>query len=146
MDIQVIDINNMTISEINNEIKRLDNKLYYWLDEKERAFEKTQPKASDIAGERVQGGTTREDKNLCYIIKNEDIDKKINDIQQQIFHLTKYVENELKRIGEYDPLMKKIVELRETQDMTWNKIAQATNYSDSQCKKIYRKYKNERNV
>jgi hypothetical protein len=48
MELQVIDIRNMTINQINNEIKRLENQLYYLLEEKERVFNLTQPKVGDI--------------------------------------------------------------------------------------------------
>lgn len=41
----VIDIENKTIQEIEDQIKGLDNKLNYYLSEKERIFDKTQPKS-----------------------------------------------------------------------------------------------------
>ena len=143
----VIDINNMTINEINNEIWKLENKREYWLREKERLFDKTQPTSIEIKEESIQGGL-RTDRFAAYVIECDDkeIEKKLTETQDQINHLTRYVESELERIGQYEPLMKRIVELREVQKMTWRNISEVTHYSETQCRRIYRKYKNERDV
>lgn len=149
--VDIIDISSMTINQMNNEIKRLNNELDYYLNEKQRIFDKTQPKAGNMSGERVQGGTTREDRFANYVIEcdseeYQQIETKIDDTQNKIFNLTRLVERELRRIGEYDPLMKKIVELRETTKLSWDKIGEATGYCGKQCWRIYKKYKEQRNV
>lgn len=105
-------------------------------------------KAIDCTKEIVKGGS-RVDKFANYVIETEDnkyleLDKKINNIQEQIQNLVMYVENELRRIGEYEPLKKKVIELKEKEGLTWFKIAEATHYSDRQCRRIYKKYKNHR--
>lgn len=145
MELQIIDIRNMTINQINSEIKRLENQLNYLLDEKEVAFNQTQPKATDYSKEVFTGGT-REDKFEKYTIKIEELDTMIDEVHTQKYNLVRYVENELVRIGEYDPLMRKIIELKEVYNLTWRKVSESTNYSESQCRRIYRKYKNQRNI
>jgi hypothetical protein len=145
MELQVIDIRNMTINQINNEIKRLENQLYYLLEEKERVFNLTQPKVGDTSATKVEINK-REDKFANYVIQCEELDEMIEEVQTQKYNLVRFVENELVRIGEYDPLMRKIVELREVHNLTWRKVSEATNYSESQCRRIYIKYKNQRNI
>jgi hypothetical protein len=145
MELQVIDIRNMTINQINIEIKRLENQLYYLLEEKQRIFDLTQPKATDYSKEVVEGGK-REDRFTNYTIKCEELDDMIEEVQNQKYNLVRFIENELIRIGEYDPLMRKVVELREKEDKKWSIISEITNYSESQCRRIYRKYKNQRNI
>jgi predicted nucleic acid-binding Zn-ribbon protein len=143
--IEMIDAPNMTIAEINKKIKDLNNDLDLYLTIKAKEFEKTQPKAVDITNERVDGGVTI-DKNLSYVITLEELNIKIDNIQDKISYLTKYVENRLKIIGEYEPLKKKIIELRENHKMKWENIAEATNYSESQVRKIYKKYIGRRDI
>jgi hypothetical protein len=135
----------MTIREINNRIAMLENALEFWLDKKIKAFERTQPKTSDLSKEPVKGGMV-ENKSDTYLIKCEELDIKINELQDDIFCLMRYVEKELERIGAYDPLMKKIIELKENTDMTWEKIGEYVHYSERQCRRIYSKYKGTRNV
>lgn len=143
--VEIIDAPNMTIAEINKKIKDLNNDLDLYLTIKAKEFEKTQPKAVDITNERVDGGVTI-DKNLSYVITLEELNIKIDNIQDKISYLTKYVENRLKIIGEYEPLKKKIIELRENHKMKWENIAEATNYSESQVRKIYKKYIGRRDI
>lgn len=150
-EIELQDIENMTVKEINDQIKKLENQENYYYNEMEVIFNKTQPKATNVDKERVQGGTKRENRFLNYTIECEDeyyqkLKEKYFMTQDRKFNLIRYVEEELKRIGEYDPLMKKIVELRETSKLTWEQIGQATNYSERQCRRIYRKYKNKRDI
>jgi hypothetical protein len=143
--VEIIDAPNMTIADINKKIKELNNKLDLYLTIKEKEFEKTQPKSVDITNEKVDGGII-ENKSLSYMITLEELDRIMDNIQDKINYLTKYVENQLKIIGEYEPLMKKIIELRENHKMKWKDIAEATNYCESQCRNIYKKYIRKRNI
>jgi len=149
MEIQIIDLEDMTILDINKKIKDLENKEQYYLDEMNLIFEKTQPKAVYYDKLSVDGGK-REDKFMSYVIqcdepKYKEICKNYELVSGQRYNLTKYVERKLKIIGEYDPLMKIIVELRET-GKHWEYISEITHYSDRQCRRIYKRYKMQRNV
>lgn len=134
-------IEELTIKEANDRIKKLENTLELLLNRKELLFTETQPKAVDTTKEKTTGGK-REDIILQYLIEcdEEELDKAIENVQHEIFNLSKYVEAELKRIGEYEPLKAKIIELRQTTTLGWDKIAEATNYSERQCRRIYKNY------
>ena len=142
MEEEIIDL---TIREANNQIMHLENLLAYWLGEKEIAFNNTQPQAIDPKVESIQGGR-KENKFDKYLITCEakDLDVKIYSIQNKISNLTKYVDNELMRLGEYDPIVKKVVELRDKRGMTWNQIHLATRMCPSYCRKLYSKYTGKR--
>lgn len=132
----------MTIKEVSKELDQLENDLEYYLNEKEILLSKVLPKASDIKGETVDGGK-RSDRMLEYV---ENLDeKKINETIDYIYarknNLQKWLDNELRILGEYDPLEKKIVMYREQYNMKWELIGESVGYSDRQCKRIYKKYK-----
>jgi len=148
MELQVIDI---TIREANDKIKHLENSKKLKEDERDLVFEKTQPKASNITSERVQGGTARVDKFARYAIECEDpkyleLCQEIEWLQREIYMYATYVENELKRIGEYEPLKAKIIELKDKLGLTWEQVAEAIGnlYSISQCRRIYKQYLEKR--
>ena len=91
---------------------------------------------------------TREEKFFKYVCKCEDeeIDWWIEKLNIYIIALNNYVEAELKRIGEYEPLKAKIIKLREEKGMKWDDIAEATHYCRRQCINIYKNYTGKRNV
>lgn len=137
-----------TISEANNEIERATNLLNMWIDKKNNIFNETQPKSADIESERVDGSMTRVEKFFKYVYKceKENIDWWIDRLNEYIIALTKYVESELKRIGEYEPLKAKIIRLREERHMKIKDIAEATHYSERQIKRICKDYTKKRYV
>lgn len=137
-----------TIKEANNEINRLTNLLNLYIDRKNLLFNETQPKVADPNTDRVDGSMTREEKFFKYVYKceNEEIDWWIEKLNIYIIALNNYVESELKRIGEYEPLKAKIIKLREEKGMKWNDIAEATHYCRRQCINIYKNYTGKRNV
>lgn len=137
-----------TIKEANNEINRLTNLLNLYIDRKNLLFNDTQPKSADPNNERVDGSLTREEKFFKYVYKCEDeeIEWWIEKLNIYIIALNNYVEAELKRIGEYEPLKAKIIKLREEKGMKWDDIAEATHYCRRQCINIYKNYTGKRNV
>ena len=137
-------IKNKSIKEINNDIKHLSNQLDYYLDIKYKNWLSTQPKSIDYAKDNTQGGS-RVNKFEAYLIKDEMIDPDINELQNEIFRLTRYVERELERIGELEPLAKTICELR-SENNKWEKISEITQYSIRQCQRIYKRCTNTRNI
>lgn len=137
-----------SIKEANNEINRITNLLNLYIDRKNLLFNETQPKVADPNAERVDGSMTREEKFFKYVYKceNEEIDWWIEKLNIYIIALNNYVEAELKRIGEYEPLKAKIIKLREEKGMKWDDIAEATHYCRRQCINIYKNYTGKRNV
>lgn len=146
-----------TISEANNEINRLTNLLNLWIDKKNNIFEETQPKSPNLDSEHVDGSMTREEKFFKYVYKcdKEDVDWWIDRLNEYIVSLNDYVDSELKRIGEYEPLKQKIYNLRNDEEyMKKHKgkprpfwiIAELVGYSESHVKRIYRKIIKKRNV
>ena len=137
-----------TIKEANNEINRITNLLNLYIDRKNLLFNETQPKVADPNTDRVDGSMTREEKFFKYVYKceNEDIEWWIDHLNDYLISLSNYVESELKRIGEYEPLKAKIIKLREEKGMKWDDIAIATHYSKSQCRRIYSSFSGKRNV
>jgi len=139
------DLSKMSIKDINNEIAHLTNQLDYYLEKKGRAWVNTQPKSLSNYDEPINSGK-RENKFDCYVITCEELDPEIDYLQDEILSLSKYVEKELKRIGEYEPLMQEIIKCKELQHLTWEQTAIKTSYSVSQCRRIYKSYINKRDI
>ena len=129
----------LDLREAKKLLKRFENQLEYWKNEREIAFSITQPKAASLDTEKVKGGLAP-NQNDIYLIKLEKIERKIGVLQKRIRNLISYIENEMKIIGEYEPIEAKIIMLREEKRFKWYQIAEATNYSERQCQRIYDKY------
>ena len=138
------DILNMSITQIKSKIEELNNNLNYLLEKKEQAFLMTQPKATQLKEVSVLGGT-RESVYDKYVIKNEKLDPAIDLIQNEIRLLEDYLNKELERINKYDEWKQKVIFLRES-GKTWLYIACNTPFSEKTCRRIYRAYKNKRDV
>lgn len=135
----------MTIREAEIQLKTKKNELDYWITKKNIALELVQPKATSYSEERVDGGK-RVDKYKYLDQSIDEIDPIIDTLNKEIRNLAKYIDNQLKLIGEYEPLKAKIITLREKHNMKWDDISQATHYSVRQCKRIYREYLNKRYI
>ena len=143
-----------TIKEANNEINRLTNLLNLYIDRKNLLFNNTQPKVADPNAERVDGSMTREEKFFKYVYKCEDeeIDWWIEKLNIYIIALSNYVEKELKRIGEYDDLLQKIVYYKEVykpkkeEKITWDFISRKVYAPSSTIRRMYSKHKKMRNI
>lgn len=143
-----------TIKEANNEINRLTNLLNLYIDRKNLLFNDTQPKSADPNNERVDGSMTREEKFFKYVYKCEDkeIDWWIEKLNIYIIALSNYVEKELKRIGEYDDLLQKIVYYKEVykpkkeEKITWDFISRKVYAPSSTIRRMYSKHKKMRNI
>lgn len=131
----------MKLSEAKKELERLDNNLEYQLKQKEILFRKTQPGAVDTTKENVQGGK-REDKYLNYVetLEEKQINEEIDKIYAQRNNLERWINTELKIIGEYEPLEQEIITLREVNHLKWRIISIRVGYSERQCQRIYDKY------
>lgn len=132
----------MTIREANIKIKQIDNDIEAYETKKALEFAKTQPGAVKTDKEVVDG-IQIVDKNINYVIQAEKIDKTLCLLTQEKENLEKWVERELKIIGEYEPLKAKIIKLKEM-GKTYDEIAEATGYCRRQVIRIYRQYSEQR--
>lgn len=133
----------MTIKDAKMKLAQCEINLEYWINEKNIAINSVMPKSKSFDSEVVSGGT-REDKykKLDYAI--DEIDPMIDYLNKEISNLNNFIEQSLKIIGEYEPLERKIIKLKEEDKLTYNEIARIVNYSDRQCRRIYSKYKGTR--
>ena len=131
----------MNLQEAKNNLKCLENDLKYYLDKKETLFNKTQPGAIDYSKDVVMGGK-RENRYDNYVASVEELElnNDIDLIYKQIYSIQDWIVGKLDLIGELKPLEKKIILLREEQNMKWYLIAEATGYSERQARRIYDKY------
>lgn len=137
----------MDLKQANNKIEKIDNEIEYWLKEKEICLINVLPKGTDTTKENVKGGT-REDKFARYIIKIEPIDKKLDNLYAQKSNLERFVEKELRRLGKYREVEQLIIYYKEQclENYTWEEIGKKVYMNKDNCRKIYRKWKRERNV
>lgn len=137
----------MTIQEANKEIEKIDNEIEFWLNKKAFILESTIYPSKPISGERVDGGK-REDKYKYLDYAIDEIDPKIEELYKEKKVYEEYIEKELKRLGKYREVEQLIVFYKEqvTDEYTWYQISQKVHYSESQCRKIYRKWKKQREI
>lgn len=137
----------MTIKEANNKIEKIDNDIEYYLKKKEKEFAKTQPQAVKIKDIVTTGGR-RVDKFSKYVISIKEIDDILDDLYSEKRILEEYVEKELIRLNKYSEAEQLIIYYKEQnlENLTWVEISRKVHYSITQCRRIYRKWKGERNV
>lgn len=146
----------MNLVEANKKLKQLENEEEYWLNEKENIKSLVIPKGMQITPDKIEGGK-REDKMLKYVELLDD--KKINETLDYIYkskqNLEDFIERELKRIGEYTPLERKIYDLRYDYEYikehngkkrTFWEIGNTVGYSKSQCYKILKNMLRKRDI
>lgn len=137
----------MTIKEANYELKKLDNEYNYWLNEKEQLKSLVYPKATDICLEKVDGGK-REDRLIKYteLLDDKKIDETLEYIEKRRNNLMNWLDNELKIMEEYEPLKRKIIRLKEEQNLSYEKIGLAVGYSTRHVIRIYKNAIGRRDV
>lgn len=146
----------MDLIEANVKLKKLENEEEYWLNEKELALSKVLPKGISIEADKIPS-TKRVDKNLEYVIELDDkkIDETLDYIHRKKRNLMDYIEKELKIIGQYSILEKRIYELRNDpiyvkenngKKRPFEKIGIMVGYSKSQCCRILQKMEKKRNI
>lgn len=145
-----MNIKELTIKEANSQIKHIDNQLEYYLNKKEKEFSKTQPKATIITNEIK--GTNLIDKNMNYIIASEKIDPIIDSLQEEKKLLLDFIDKELIRLKKYKDLEQLVIYYKEqyipkeNEEVTWYFISKKVYASESTCKRIYRRYKKQRDI
>lgn len=146
----------MTLKEANMQLEKLENDYEYYLNEKEKLLTTVLPKATDIRGERVDGGK-RTDRLLEYMeqIDTKQIDATIDYIHNRKQNLINWIENELKIMLKYGELESVIIQLKEMgklnkegkyEKITWEEIAKKVHWSKSFCRNVYRNYKKKRDI
>lgn len=137
----------MTIKEANNKIEKIDNEIEYYLRKKEKEFAKTQPQAVKFK-EIITSGGRRIDKFNKYVISIKEIDDILDNLYSEKRILEEYIEKELIRLNKYSEVEQLIIYYKEQnlEKLTWVQISMRVHYSVSQCKKIYRRFRQERNI
>ena len=138
----------MTILEANKKIEKIDNELEYWINKKELILQDTiYPPTPDSTVERTQGGK-RVDKYRFLDYSIDEIDPEIDRLYKEKKILEEYIEKELIRLGKYNEIEQLIVFYKEqtTENYTWFQISQRVHYSTTQCRRIYRKFKKQRDI
>lgn len=139
----------MTLKEVNYEVERLTNQLNKLLNEKE-SLESIVGLHSTSYNKIIVDGGKVVDKMLEYQILKEmnQLDFHIQIIQEKIKNSMDWIDNELKILKKYDKIEQLIIYYKEidTKNYTWYQISSKVNYSMSQCKRIYSRYKKKRNV
>lgn len=134
----------LTIWKAKSELEHLENQLDLKLQQKELNFIRTQPGAVKTDKDVTSGGA-REDKFASYVIRDIDLDRDIDYIQDLIKVYEDYIEKELKRLNKYGEWEQKVIYMRESKQ-PWINIACATPFSQTTCRRIYRSYKKQRDV
>ncbi len=135
----MIDANKfLTIGQAKNEIKKLENNLDLYLTKKRINFEKTQPGSSQIKAIVTSKGNILFDKFTHYLIKDEDLDSTIYNIQESILAYQQFIVKEMRRISEAKG-SELIVYLRDEEKLSWNEIKDIVHYSLRQCHNLYNK-------
>lgn len=136
----------MTLKEANYEVERLENEYNYWLNEKEQLKSLIYPKSNDIVLEKVDGGK-REDKLIKYIelLDDKKIDETLDYIDKRRTNLINWLNNELKIMEQYEPLKRKIIELKE-KGLSYEKIGIVVGYSERHVRRIYKDTIGKRNI
>lgn len=139
----------MTLKEVNYEVECLTNQLNKLLNEKE-SLESIVGLHSTSYDKIIVDGGKVVDKMLEYQILKEinQLDFHIQIIQEKIKNSMDWIDNELKILKKYDKIEQLIIYYKEidTKNYTWYQISSKVNYSMSQCKRIYSRYKKKRNV
>ena len=146
----------MTLKEANMQLEKLENDYEYYLNEKEKLLTTVLPKATDIRGERVDGGK-RTDRLLEYAVQidTKQIDATIDYIHNRKQNLINWIENELKIMLKYGELESVIIQFKEMgklnkegkyEKITWEEIAKEVHWSKSFCRNVYRNYKKKRDI
>lgn len=143
----------MNLREAKKEIEKLENEIERLLADKELIQKFTEPQAVDTTKIMTAGGK-RSDKFLNYVILEDEkgINTKLDIAYGKKANLEQWVENELRILNKYSELEKQIVYYKEDYvpknkfQTTWWYIANQVNASESTCRRIYKKYKKQRDI
>jgi len=132
------------IREIRNKVLELYNRLNFLLEKKEINFEKTQPGSPLLKSVMVDTSRNIVDQFALYMIKDEELDKEIQDLRDNLLVWVKYYNEEVKRLGKYNDLLM-IEFLKNELDWKWREIDEYLHYSEGGSRKKYYRYLKKRN-
>lgn len=145
----------MNLIDAKKELQQLENEENYWLNEKENIKSIVIPKGMQITADKIEGGK-REDRMLKYVelLDDKKIDETLDYIYKRKRNIMNYIEEELKIIGEYSNLERRIYDLRYDDNYIkehgkkrpFTQISNITGYSSSQCCRILQKMLSKRTV
>ena len=135
----------LTIREVKNKIKRLENELNVYMTKKNINLLKVQPRAMQIKDLVVDSSHTNFDPFLNYIQKDEEYDVKIYGLLASIYSYKAYIANEIKRMAEYDEISY-IAYLREEEKKSWREIDRILHHGEGYSKLKYIRYKKDKKI
>ena len=142
----------MTLKKANFEVEKLTNELKRLLREKEILETMILPKSINLDKIVVDGGSPvnliEKYAELTELEKWKDLDEKIVETQDKIKSNMDWIDEGLRILKKYDKVEQLIVYYKEiaTKNYTWRDISNLVHYSESQCKRIYKKYKRKRDI
>lgn len=132
------------IREIRNKVLELYNRLNFLLEKKEINFERTQPGSPELKSVMVDTSRNIVDQFALYMIKDEELDKEIQDLRDNLLVWVKYYNEEIKRLGKYNDLLM-IEFLKNELNWKWREIDNYLHYSEGGSRKKYYRYLKKRN-
>lgn len=135
----------LTIREVKNEIKKLENELNIYMTKKNINLLKIQPRAMQIKDIVVDSSHTNFDPFLNYIYKDEECDIEIYGLLVSIYSYKAYIAKELKRMSEYDEISY-IAYLREEEKKSWREIDRILHHGEGYSKLKYIRYKKDKKI
>lgn len=130
----------LTIKEVKNEIKHLENELDLYATQRNINFLKTQPGAIKIKEIVVDSTHTNIDSFLNYVVKDEEYDSKIYGLLSSLYSYKSYIAKELKRMCEHDEIGY-IRYLKEDEKKSWREIDKILHHGEGYSKLKYQRYK-----
>lgn len=124
------------LKEIRNKVLEIDNRLNFLLEKKEINFEKTQPGSPLLKSTMVDTSRNIVDKFALYMIKDEELDKEIQDLRDNLLIWIKYYNEEVKRLYKYNDLLM-IEFLKNELNWKWNEIDAYLHYAEGGSKKKF---------
>ena len=135
----------LTIKEVKNEIKKIENELDLYLTKRNLNYLKTQPVAVKINEIVVDSSHMSFDSFLNCFMKNEKYDSKIYDILVSIYTYKLFIVKELERMSKYDEIAY-ITYLRDEDAKSWKEIDNMLHRGAGYSKLKLIRYKNSNNI
>jgi hypothetical protein len=132
------------LKEIRNKVLEIDNRLNFLLEKKEINFQRTQPGSPLLKATMVDTSRSIVDKYALYMIKDEELDREIQDLRDNLLVWVKYYNEEIKRLQKYDDLLM-IEFLKNELNWKWNDIDSYLHYSTGGARKKYYRHIKKRN-
>lgn len=116
----------LTIKEVKNEIRKLENELDIYATKKQINFLKTQPGAVKLKDVIVDSSHTNLDIFLDYLVRDEENDSKIYSLLTSIYSYKAYIAKEIERMSKYDEIAY-IEYLKYEEKKSWRQIDRLLN-------------------